>query len=87
MPASGLRVVLAAHKPGRGNATVSTDLDLVVRLPSGTIAAASRSKDNNFEIVEFVAPVTGSYWDFGIVNVRPSPGQEHLGFAVSRTES
>lgn len=82
-----VRVALVwAHKPGRGNATVSTDLDLWVRAPSGIVAGVSQSKDNNFELVEFRAPTSGTY-SLAVLNRRPSPGREHMGIAVSRTVS
>ncbi|HMR31114.1 MAG TPA: S8 family serine peptidase [Geminicoccaceae bacterium] len=82
-----VRVALAwAHKPGKGNSTVSTNLDLAVSDPGGTQLAASRSQDNNFEIVSFVASRTGTY-RIRIDNRRTSTGAEHVGLAVSRTDS
>jgi hypothetical protein len=39
----------------------SDDLDLVVTQPNGTAIAASSSFDNTHEVVDFVAPVTGTY--------------------------
>jgi hypothetical protein len=41
---------------------LETDLDLeVIRAATGAVIAASRSANNAFEIVDFVAPVAGSY--------------------------
>ena len=37
------------------------DFDLVLKDPSGTVVDTSASFDNNFEIVEFTAPSSGSY--------------------------
>lgn len=81
-----VRVVLVwAHKPGRGNRTVSTDLDLTVTDPAATVVGTSQSRDNNFEIVEFIAQRTGTH-RLRVTNVRSSPGYERLGLAVSRTD-
>lgn len=81
-----VRVVLAwAHKPNLGNQTVSTDLDLEIRGPEGEVIASSVSYDNNFEIVEFAAPATGTY-RARVTDFRPSGGEEHVGLAVSRTD-
>lgn len=81
-----VRVALAwAHKPGSGTATVSTNLDLAVADPNGSQVAASASKDNNFEIVSFVAGRSGTY-RIRVDNRRPSAGAEHVGLAVSRTD-
>lgn len=41
--------------------TINMDLDLSIRSPSGTTVAGSYSWDNPFEIVDFVAPATGTY--------------------------
>ena len=82
-----VRVALAwAHKPAAGNATVSTNLDLRVLGPAGAVIASSTSFDNNAEIVAFTARVGGTY-RIRIDNVRPSPGPEHVGLAVSLTEN
>ena len=81
-----VRVALAwAHKPEGGHETVSTDLDLRVADPGGRVLAASTSRDNNAELVAFVAPTTGSY-RIRIDNARASDGPEHVGLAVSLTE-
>lgn len=40
---------------------LSTDLDLIVFGPSGVFVASSLSFDNNYEIVDFIAPETGNY--------------------------
>jgi subtilisin family serine protease len=37
------------------------DADLVVKAPDGSVVATSASFDNSFEIVEFVAPQSGTY--------------------------
>ncbi len=81
-----VRVALVwAHKPGRGNRTVSTDLNLIVTNPVGAVVGTSQSRDNNFEIVEFVAQRTGIHrlW---VTNLRPSAGRERLGLAVSTSD-
>jgi hypothetical protein len=39
----------------------SADLDLLVDGPSGGVVASSSSFDNNYEIVDFVAPSTGTH--------------------------
>ena len=41
--------------------TINMDLDLSIRSPSGGWVAGSYSWDNPFEIVDFVAPSTGTY--------------------------
>ncbi len=41
--------------------TINMDLDLSIRSPSGITVAGSYSWDNPFEIVDFVAPSTGTY--------------------------
>jgi subtilisin family serine protease len=90
-----VRVVLAwLHKSPLGDAMdePTTDLDLTVfghfpffddtiRLLQGF----SVSFDNNYEIVEFIAPLEGTY-SAEILNFRSSPGQEFIGLAVSRTD-
>lgn len=81
-----VRVVLVwAHKPGRGNRTVSTDLNLTVANPVGAVVGVSQSRDNNFEIVEFVAQRTGTH-RVRVTNLRPSAGRERLGLAVSTSD-
>jgi len=47
--------------PTLGNDALTTNFDLYVRSPSGELPGYSASWDNNFEIVEFVAPETGVY--------------------------
>jgi subtilisin family serine protease len=81
-----VRVALAwAHKTGAGTQP-TTDLDLTVRRPGGASVGSSVSFDNSYEIVQFVAPVTGTY-SARITNRRPSVGMEHIGLAVSRSNS
>jgi len=43
------------------------------------------SSDNTYEIVDFTAPLTGTY-TATINNFRPSPGAELIGFAASRVD-
>jgi len=81
-------VVVWSHKTPLGNTMTepTTDLDLTVLRPSGGAAGSSTSFDNNYEIVEFTARVTGAY-TARITNIRPSVGMEFIGLAVSRTDS
>jgi subtilisin family serine protease len=84
-----VRVAIAwAHKsPGGDKLTQpTTDLDLTVLDPGGVVLATSASFDNNYEIVEFIAPLTGIY-RARITNFRASPGDEFIGLAVSRTNT
>jgi subtilisin family serine protease len=84
-----VRVAIAwSHKsPGGDTLTQpTTDLDLVVRDPNGFFVAGSFSFDNTYEIVDFTAPVTGTY-TATINNFRSSSGTEFIGFAVSLTDS
>jgi hypothetical protein len=84
-----VRVVVAwSHKMPLGDTSTepTTDLDLTVLRPGGASVGASTSFDNSFEIVEFTAPVTGTY-TARISNLRPSAGAEFVGLAVSRTNS
>lgn len=84
-----VRVAIAwSHKMPAGNTMTepTTDLDLTVKQPNGSVIACSVSLDNNYEIVEFTAPVDGTYTAV-ISNSRPSPGTEYIGFAVSETDS
>jgi hypothetical protein len=81
-----VRVALAwSHKMplGRSSTQPTTDLDLVVLAPDGSVMARSGSHDNNYEIVLFRAPVAGQY-RARILNRRPSSGSEFIGLAVSR---
>lgn len=70
-----------------GTDILKVDLDLRVKRPTtGTYVGSSLSRDNNYEIVEFIAPTTGIYtaeiskvrWDSGYAS-------ERLGFAYSIT--
>lgn len=62
--------------------TLESDFDLTVTSPLGPVVGASAASERNYEIVEFVAPVTGSYrarvhldrWDW-------TNQAERLGFA------
>lgn len=81
-----VRVVLTwAHKTPLGDTMTepTTDLDLQVFQPGGALLRSSLSADNSYEIVEFTAPVTGTY-TARIVNFRASAGTEYIGLAVSR---
>ncbi|MGH8606600.1 MAG: S8 family peptidase [Gammaproteobacteria bacterium] len=81
-------VVVWSHKTPLGNAMTepTTDLDLTVLRPRGRVVGSSTSFDNNYEIVEFTARVTGAY-TARITNFRASDGMESIGLAVSRTDS
>lgn len=69
-----------------GTDSLKVDLDMRVKNPSGVVVGSSLSHDNNYEIVEFKSPVSGTYtveisklrWDSGY----PS---ERLGYAYSIT--
>jgi hypothetical protein len=45
----------------RANGAPNMDIDLKVRSPSGVSVAASRSVENNYEMVRFTASVSGTY--------------------------
>lgn len=81
-----VRVVLTwAHKTPLGDTMTepTTDLDLQVLQPGGALLRSSLSADNSYEIVEFTAPVTGTY-TARIINFRASAGTEYIALAVSR---
>jgi len=65
--------------PNRPNA----DLDLVIRQPNGTVVARSLSFDNAYEIVDFTAPVSGTY-RAQIIKHRCSSSPQYLGWAWHR---
>lgn len=46
---------------GAGSDTLGADIDLRVRRPNNTVVASSTSSQNAWEMVEFTAPVTGTY--------------------------
>ena len=46
---------------GAGSDTLGADIDLRVRRPDNTVIASSSSSQNAWELVEFTAPVTGTY--------------------------
>lgn len=86
-----VRVVISwnskSTRPIYGTDILKVDLDLRVKRPiTGSCVGSSVSHDNNYEIVEFVAPVSGVYtaeiskvrWDSGYTS-------ERLGFAYSMT--
>jgi subtilisin family serine protease len=80
-------VTVWSHKPsGSASTQPTTDLDLVVLRPGGAVVGSSLSFDNSYEIVEFTAPVTGSY-QARINNFRSSAGAEFIGLAISRQNS
>jgi hypothetical protein len=83
-----VRVAIAwSHKMPAGSTMTqpTTDLDLTIKHPNGSEVAKSMSFDNNYEIVEFTAPITGTY-TAKISNYRPSSGNEYIGLAVSKTD-
>ncbi len=55
------------------NQDTINDIDLSVRSPGGFTIATSTSFDNNFEIVEFTAPETGTYYAAGCFKGGGSP--------------
>ncbi len=61
----------------------NADLDLVIRQPNGTVVARSISYDNAYEIVDFVAPVSGTY-RVQIIKHRCSSSPRYLGWAWHR---
>ena len=54
--------------------------------PGGASVGSSLSFDNSYEIVEFIAPVTGVY-TIRVNSFRGSVGTEFIGWAVSRFDS
>jgi subtilisin family serine protease len=83
-----VRVAIAwSHKSPGGDALTgpTTDLDLSVTSPTGAFVGGSFSFDNSYEIVDFFAPVTGTY-TATITNFRSSAGAEFIGFAASRLD-
>ena len=84
-----VRVAIAwSHKSPGGDMLTqpTTDLDLNVTSPSGAFVGGSFSFDNTYEIVDFIAPLTGVY-TATINNFRSSTGTEFIGFAASLTDS
>jgi len=78
-----IRIAIAwAHKAGDMGTQPSTDLDLSVLDPDGFFLTGSFSFDNSYEIVQFTAPVNGTYGVL-IANSRPRPGAEFIGQAIS----
>ncbi|MDF1514653.1 MAG: S8 family serine peptidase, partial [Anaerolineae bacterium] len=86
-----IRVVIAwwAHADTPGNNysfdQLDTDLDLRIKAPNGqwVSSASSLSYDNNYEMVQFLAPQTGEY----IIAVRKARANEdsnYLGIALVR---
>ena len=67
------------------NDVLDTDLSIYISLPNGYYAnATSISRDNNYEIVDFIAPYTG---DYGIEIYKtsfsnPNAPQNYVGIAV-----
>lgn len=84
-----VRVAIAwAHKMPLGNTMTqpTTDLDLQVFCGSTSLGISS-SYDNNYEIVEFTATSCPTSYTAKISNFRSSSGDEHIGFAVSKTDT
>jgi subtilisin family serine protease len=69
-----------------GTDSLKADFDMLIRKPGGIIVGFSASYDNNYEIVEFIAPITGTY-TVEINKLRWDAGNpfEWLGFAYSIT--
>lgn len=87
-----VRVAIAwrhRHPTGKTLIQPSMDLDLTVLDPAANKLAFSASFDNNYEIVDFRAPVSGRY-TARITNPRRPPGGDWsttVGIAVSRRNS
>jgi subtilisin family serine protease len=84
-----VRVAIAwAHKTPAGNTMTepTTDLDLTIIDPNGGLVINSANHDNNYEIVEFTAAVSGTY-TAQISNFRSSSGTERIGLAISQSDS
>jgi len=62
------------------NTLPSADLDLVIRDPSGAYVASSASFDNTYEIVELLAPATGTF-TIEVSKFRCDLSPRWLGFA------
>lgn len=63
--------------------TLAADIDLVIYDPNGNYVGGSFSWDNNYEVVEFTAPVSGDYRAW-INDYRFDESYEYLGVAWSR---
>jgi len=57
-----------------------TDLDLKIDGPNGNLVASSESYDNTFELVDFIAPITGTY-KIRIYKDRFADSYTYLGWA------
>lgn len=62
--------------------TAIADWDLAVRAPDGSYIATSMTYDNNYEIVQFVPPVSGNYTIELTRVTSPYNESSYLGFAV-----
>jgi hypothetical protein len=62
------------------NTQPSADLDLIIKDPSGAYVTSSSSFDNTYEIVEFLAPATGSF-TIEVSKFRCDLSPRWLGFA------
>jgi hypothetical protein len=51
------------------------------------LVSSSLSFDNNYEIVEFTAGSCPNGYTAKIIGVYLSPFEEHIGFAVSKTDT
>ncbi|MCC5639969.1 S8 family serine peptidase [Nostoc sp. CHAB 5844] len=84
-----VRVAIAwDHKMPYGErlSVPTSDLDLRVFCGS-TLVSSSLSFDNNYEIVEFTAGSCPSGYTAKIIGVSLSVGDEHIGFAYSKTDT
>lgn len=77
-----------AHKSPWGDTETepTADFDLSVLLGI-QVLAQSQSFDNNYEIVEFIAPETADTYELGICGFRRTPGDEFIGWGVSRSDT
>jgi hypothetical protein len=79
-----VRAVIAWESNPNGTYTtdpLEADIDMRVYRPDGTLQTSSTYASNNFEIVDFVAPTTGTY-SFRIYDWSFSGSSERIGFAV-----
>jgi hypothetical protein len=70
------------------NDILDTDLHLMVSVGNPPVGvAASTSRDNNYELVDFVAPETGVYviHVFNSLNSSPTAAPNYVGIAVATT--
>jgi subtilisin family serine protease len=84
-----VRVAIAwDHKMPYGEMVNEPTSDLDLRVYCGsTLISSSLSFDNNYEIVEFTAGSCPSSYTAKIIGAYLTPSEEHIGFAVSKTDT